>query len=596
MIRKTLKSQLENCFAIFFVCCGVLACSNSTGLYESDDRLDFFSAGIFLLTPDTLSEFPPSGFYDYPFVINLPEDGLRCAEGGLKPTANSPSVSEYAFYSTKTIRCALFKADSALSEEVIRTYVFEVPPTIPAVFLTADPNSLFDPDTGIYMEGTEPDSENVEHWQNYWQDKEIPVFVELMELDSKKPAFAERAGLKIFGGVSRGRPKKSVAIAFRKEYGASHLRYVLFPEFPYLKKFNNFILRNNGNNFDRDYIRDRLASSISEGLGVDYQRGRFVVVYYDGEYYGIHDLREKSNEHYFETHYGIKAEEVDLVRANNSASAGSSSDYYAMLNWLESNHLDNEKNYGYIADQIDIDNYISYMQTELFADNRDWPANNIKKWRGTNPVTKWKWFLYDLDFGFGYGSSYTNNVFEFATAENGENWPNGPRHTLLFRRLLENEEFKAAFINRMAVLLNMNFESSRVLAQIKKMMAEIESEIPRDQKRWGHSETRMAKQLGAIKRFAKNRPEIVYEEMREFFGLGNPIALSLSVNGPGTISVHGLPIDSYSMTINFFEGFPVTLTALPALGGVWAGWSDGVLEQTRVVKPGKIESLTATFK
>ena len=572
------------------------ACSNSTNSNELDDRQDFSSSEIYLLTPDTLSEFPPSGFYDRPFVIGPLKDSVRCAEGGLEPTADSPAISEYTFNITKTIRCVSFKAGSALDAEIIRTYIFETPPTIPAIFLTADPKSLFDPDTGIYMEGKEPEDEKKDHWQNYWQDKEIPVFVELMELDSNEPAFAEKAGLKIFGGVSRGRPKKSVAIAFRKEYGANHLRYVLFPEFPNLKKFNNFILRNNGNNFDRDYIRDRLASSISEGLGVDYQRGRFVIVYYNGEYYGIHDLREKSNEHYFETHYGIKAEELDLVTAGNRPSAGSSSDYVAMLNWLESNHLDDEKKYEYISSQLDVDNYINYMQTELFADNRDWPANNIKKWRGTNPVTKWKFFLYDLDFGLGYGSRYTNNIFEFATAENGESWPNGPRHTLLFRRLLENEGFRTAFVNRMAVLLQMNFESSRILARIEKMMNEIKREIPRDQKRWNQKASVMNEQLEIVREFAKRRPNIVYEEMREFFSLGKAADVFLSSTERGTVAIHGLKLDSPSLKVRFFEGLPVTLSAEPLSGGVFMGWSDGVKESVRTILPEEKDSLTAFFK
>jgi len=72
--------------------------------------------------------------------------------------------------------------------------------------------------------------------------------------------------------------------------------------------------------------------------------------------------------------------------------------------------------------------------------------------------------------------------------------------------------------------------------------------------------------------------------------------LSLSVSGPGIINVHGLKIDSYPLTVNFFEGLPVTLEAVPTNGGVWAGWSDGVMEQTRVVNPGEIESLAAVFK
>lgn len=563
--------------------------------YEENSNEVFVSRSPSL---DTLAEFPQSGFYSKSFTISLSKDAAaRCATGGAAPTENSPEATELKINKTTVLRCASFAPNQLPGDEVERTYIFEDAPTAPAIFITADPNSLFDPDSGIYMEGNHGLEKEPHYGANYWLDKEIPVTVELIEKGKKKPAFAQKAGLKIFGNFSRQKDKKSVAITFREKYGDSHLKYKLFPDFPDLKKFKVFILRNNGNNYENDYIRDRLAQSISEGLDVDYQRGRFAIVYYNGEYFGIHDLRERANEYYFETHYGMDPDAIDLVKAGNNVSAGSSLDYEALMGWLETNHLDNEKNYDKVDSKIDIDNYISYMQTELYANNRDWPANNVKIWRGSNPKTKWKWFLYDLDFGMGNDySEYTNNIFEFAAAENGEGWPNGPEHTLLFRRLLENENFKTAFINRMAVLLQMNFESSRVLDRIEKMMAEIENEVTRDQERWKQSKSRMANQLEVIKKFAQERPNVVYKELQEYFKLGKSAEMTLSVQGPGTIYVHGLKLDKKTLKIPFFADLPVTITAEPTDGGTWTGWSDGVKEKTRTELPNSISKLTANFK
>ena len=546
---------------------------------------------------DTLL-FPPSGFYAEPFILNLEStNNAVCETGGKMPSEKTPFQKNILIDKTTVIRCAKIAPQSLPSDVVTRTYIFEAASTVPAVFLTTDPNSLFDPDTGIYMEGPNAQSKEPHYGANYWLDKEIPVTVELMEPGTSSPAFAKNAGLKIFGNYSRQNDKKSVAITFREKYGDSHLKYPLFPEFPELNKFKVFLLRNNGSNYGNDYIRDRLASSVSEGLGVDYQRGRFAVVYYNGEYFGIHSIRERSTADYFETHYGLDPDKIDLLKADNAVSAGSAVDYVALMDWLESNHLDKEENYAYIASQIDVDNFINYMHTELFANNRDWPANNLKKWRNTSSKTPWKWFLYDLDFGFGNDySKYKNNIFEFATAEDGESWPNGPESTLLLRRLLENEGFKAAFINRMAVLLQMNFESSRVLARIEKMMAEIQSEISRDQKRWGLSASKMTKQLNAIKNFAMNRPNVVYGELQEFFALGKTAAVSLSVSGSGRILVHNLPVDVSKMTVNFFTGFPVTLSAEPLMGSTFAGWSDGESSPTRVILPECVSEVTAIFK
>ena len=448
------------------------------------------------------------------------------------------------------------------------------------------------------MEGNLAQEAPPHYGANYWLDKEIPVVVELFEPITNEPAFVKRAGLKIFGNYSRQNAKKSVAITFREKYGDSRLKYQLFPDFPELKEFKVFLLRNNGGNFGADYVRDRVASSISEGLGVDYQRGRGAIVYYNGEYFGIHSIRERSNEYYFETHYGYNPDEIDLVKADNSVSAGSAVDYIALMEWLEDHHLNKKDNYDYLASQIDVDNYLNYMHTEIFSDNRDWPANNQKKWRRTNPKTPWKWFLYDLDFGFGndYSEYKDMNIFDFVTSDEGPSWPNGPENTLLLRRLLENDDFKAAFINRMMVLLSMNFEGKRVRARLAACMSEIGTEEVRDQTRWNLRPSRMIHNLADMESFAEERQAVVRDEMREHFELDEPTLVTLKSQGKGRILVHGLPLDSDSLSIEFFKGFEVTISAQAIDGGVFSGWDDGSKEITRTIVPEKTPSLTAIFK
>ncbi|MBR2898527.1 MAG: CotH kinase family protein [Fibrobacter sp.] len=548
-------------------------------------------------SPETKVNFPASGFYSSIFTINLSGlPNVRCELGGASPSENSAHLDSIRIVNTTVLRCANFAANSVASDVVTRTYVFETQPQTPVVFLTANPKSLFDPDTGIYMEGPNAQAKDPHFGANYWEDREIPVFVELLEKGAKTPAFAKNAGFQIFGNYSRANKKKSVAIVFREKYGDKRLEYPLFPDFPNLKKFKVFLLRSNGSNFGGDYIRDRLCSSVTEGMDVDYQRGRGVVVYYNGEYFGIHNIRERSTEYYFETHYGMNPDEVDLLKADNSATAGSPADYEALMDWLATNHLDNDKNYAYMAEQIDVDNFINYIHTELFMNNRDWPANNLKKWRGTNPKTRWKWFIYDMDFGFGNEfSEFKNNIFEFATAEDGPDWPNGPASTLLLRRLLENKDFKTAFINRFPALLSMNFEKSRLLARINTMMAEIESQISKDQRRWSLSASYMNGQLDKIKTFAETRQDVILSEMKEFFALGEPAKVTLSVSGSGKILVHNLPLDRSSMTVSFFKGTPVTITAQEN-GGTFTGWSDKVTAKTRTIMPEEVSSLTANFK
>ncbi|MCF0216397.1 MAG: CotH kinase family protein [Fibrobacteraceae bacterium] len=543
-------------------------------------------------------ELPPSGFYSAPIQIIFSEGSeIRCEKGGGAPTEKSAvATGTMNIDSTTVLRCASFAQDALPSSVISRTYIFESKPSVPAVFITGNPGSLFDADTGIYVEGPNAQSAEPHYGANYWMDKEIPVFVELFEPHSNSASFGENAGLAIFGNYSRANAKKSVAITFREKYGKKRLEYPLFPEFPELKKFKVFLLRNNGSNFRGDYIRDMLSGTLTSGMDLDYQRGRAAVVFYNGEYFGIHNIRERSTEYYFETHYDYDPDGIDLLKADNSASNGSSVDYVSLMDYLLSHSLENEENYNYVKSQIDVGNFINYVALESFVNNRDWPSNNLKKWRYNNPKTLWKWFVYDTDFGFGNEySEYTNNFFEFAIDGGEEVWPNGEESTRLLRSLVKNEEFKNAFINRIALFLATNFSPERVLANINKLMGSIDGEIERDQKRWNLDVLYMSRQLEKIKDFALVRQVEISQELQEYFNLGMEVPLTLETLGAGKILVHGQPVAGTSVVVNFYKDTPVEVTAAP-MGGVWAGWSDGVTEATRVVNPGEVSSLTAFFK
>ncbi len=582
---------------------------------------------------------PPSGFYSSAVTATFPA-GTRCEQGGKEPNANSPAVQTMNVSATTVLRCRAYVGGSYPSEEINRTYVFEQQPSLAAIFVTTDPLSMFSPDSGLYMTGNGASMMDPKKGANFWSNRELPVYVEMFEPGKPKtPAFGIMGDYKITGQYSRAKEKKSFAITLREEYGDKRLKYSLFPDYPELKKFKAFSLRNFGNNSGDDYLRDRLGTSMTEGLGVDYQRGRYVVVYYNGKYYGIHDLRERNNEYYYETKYGYDPNDIDLLETSASgtdeASTGSSADYKAMIDWLRSNSLSSDANYKKVADQIDIDNYINYMQAEMFLNNSDWPHNNIKKWRVASQKTKWKWFLYDTDFGFGVSYNTQNgNVFSYVTNENGTNgmggfnfgdfgggmggdigggmggnWGGGmggqqPQmaagastsvHTILMIRLLENEGFKNAFINRFSVLLSMNFSSERLLKRINDLQSQVESEMARDQQFWNYNASSMSNNLETIKNFAQSRQATIREQMVSFFSLSSPVEMTLTAQGSGKVLVDGLPLDQSTMKVTFYTGIPVTLTA-KAESGVFTGWSDGVTDVTRKVNPGEVTSLTAVFK
>ncbi len=553
---------------------------------------------------------PSSGFYSQPISVTFPE-GTRCENGGTEPTVNSPVVQSLQISTTTVLRCVTYREGSYPSDMINRTYVFETQPSLPVLFVTSDPLSLFSPDSGLYMTGEGASMMDPKKGANFWSNRELPVYVEFFEPKKSEPQFGVMGDYKITGAYSRAKEKKSFSVTMRETYGKKRLNYALFPEFPELTKFKSFTLRNNGNNSGNDYIRDMLGTSVTEGLGVDYMRGRPAIVFYNGKYYGIHGLRERNNEYYYETHYGLDPDDIDLVDMYNDAEAGSSTDYKAMVEWLNSNSLESDANYQKIAEQIDVDNYMNYMQSEMFLNNRDWPHNNLKKWRVASEKSKWKWFLYDTDFGFGSTMGMSNgNIFEYVTNRSGtsmmgfggfnmgggNNGGSISEHTILIIRLLENASFRNAFINRFATLLSMNFASDRLQKRLETLQGMVQSEMTRDQEFWNFSASNMEQELQKMQNFATSRQQTIRSEMTSFFNLGEAVQVTLSSQGAGTILVHNLPLDQASMDITFYKNVPVTVTAKANGSSVFTGWSDGSTEATRTFNPGEVTTLTAVFK
>ena len=603
---------------------------------------------------------PPSGFYSSAVTATFPA-GTRCERGGAEATANSPAVqTTLTINATTVLRCRTYANGSYPSEEIVRTYVFEQQPSLAALFVTTDSLSMFSADSGLYMTGNNAAMMDPKKGANFWSNRELPVYVEFFEPGKPKtPAFGITGDYKITGQYSRAKQKKSFAITMREGYGEKRLKYTLFPDYPELKKFKAFSVRNFGNNSGDDYVRDRIGTSMTEGLDVDYQRGRYIVVYYNGKYFGIHDLRERNDEYYYETKYGYDPNDIDLVATTSSgtniAAAGSASDFRAMIDWLQANELTNDANYKKIADQIDIDNFINYMQSEMFLNNSDWPHNNMKEWRLASAKGKWRWFLYDVDFGFGVSyNTQSGNVFSYVTNVNGTqgmgmgnfnfgdfgggmgdfgggmgdfgggNFGGGmgdfgggnfggnmgnmggqqpqmaaagaiSEHTILINRLLGNEGFKNAFINRFSVLLSMNFSPERLLKRINELQSQVESEMGRDQTFWGYNASSMSNNLETVKNFAQSRQATVRQQMESYFSLNGSVSMTLTAEGAGKILVDGLPLDQSQMTVTFYTGVPVTLTAKGGTG-TFTGWSDGVSDATRKVNPGEVTSLKAIFK
>ena len=220
---------------------------------------------------------------------------------------------------------------------------------------------------------------------------------------------------------------KSLSIFFRSEYGLGEIEYELFQSKD-ITRFESIVLRNSGNDFTsqgNSMFRDGLMSTLVNDTEIDNNAFQPSVVYLNGEYWGIHNIREKLNEHYVESNSSADSDNIDLIGNGGglnhfAAVHGSAEEYNSLLNYATSKPLVFTQFYEEIENMIDIDNYIDYHLAQIYYANTDWPGNNIKIWRSRNQDGKWRWILYDTDFGFGIWdpNAYTFNTLQFALKDN----------------------------------------------------------------------------------------------------------------------------------------------------------------------------------
>ena len=561
---------------------------------------------------------PPAGFYSeltIPVPAPLYGGKIRCTYNGSKPTTESTEFTEpYKVTRNTPIRCAEFIGDS-IARESSHTFFINETVAMPVVAISVD-SVFFRERYGNTSDcyGANPYSCKVP----IMEEAEYPVHVEFFEKGSAsvKKDWQIDAGISLTGNYSRTYEKKPVAIKMKKEYQDGRLKYSLFSTRPEDNKFKGFNLRNGGNRYVGDFVADPAMTSVVEGSTVDYQRSRQVVVFYNGVYKGIHDLRERLNEHFVETNHGIDSKEVDMIKQvkdSVTANGGSADSYINMLKFIGDNHFKTDtsdaseakkavENYKKVQTLLDVGNYADYMAAQIYLRNGDWPSNNVRAWRSTDQP--YRFILFDVDQGFGWEWSAlwrAGSVSMFDWIRNDrESGRTGPKFFAhIFIKLRENPDFCRMFVNHGAVMLSSYLTYDRIVAAVNRINSEIPStEMDRDLKTLVRPSGPYAfDRTGAyVVSYAKTRTQGTREEYREEFGLGSDISVTISAQGSGRVLVDGMKLPAASYTGTFFAGNDMLLTAVASAGATFVGWSDGKTNNPRLVSPKDGDKFTANFR
>ncbi|MDR1262085.1 MAG: lamin tail domain-containing protein [Oscillospiraceae bacterium] len=424
------------------------------------------------------------GMYPGPIKVSIrPPTGatVRYTTDGSDPTLDSPAyTAAIPIEHTTVLRARAFQDGLRPSPIVTNTYFISVYHTLPMVSIVADPALLWDPSTGLYAGDYKESAEEKAPYIDmpYWKKPRVEGHFEYIDPTGERQV-SESIELSLNGQYSLDMPQKSFRVSAKPRYGSETLRYPFFPDLPYTQ-YHALILRNGGQDGNYTRIIDAMQSKIMSwsDTTVYHMPSRPVMVYLNGEYWGQYNLRERIDTEAIAQYEGWDdPDNVDLIKGSGTVISGTIDEYRKTRNYIRDNDLNDPEVLRRALDMIDVENLFDYYIFEIYFGNTD--AGNIKFYRRNAPGEKWRWIVYDMDWGMFDSSRDGCAIWLDPKGAGTMDYDN-----VIIRKLLSVPYLREQFLRRYGQLFQTVFVPERMLALAKEMSGEIDQEMPMHFYRW----------------------------------------------------------------------------------------------------------------
>lgn len=535
-------------------------------------------------------------------TLSVPEgapDGayITYTTNGNEPKANSQRY-ENAIHiaNTTVIRAKVFCEGWLSPVSTAQSYIFHPRDiTVPIFSVQTDDRYLNGADSlGLFKYNNSKEDKKKCDWRR-------PVNIELFPAAGEPSAFNQLGETRIQGGQSRANALKSMVFYANKRFDPNHkiFDYEFFPDQkPGVTKFKSFSLRDGGNDFGDLYFRDLIIQrTMGENTDLDWQAGHTAVLYINGEYMGMLNIRERSNEDNIESNYGI--EDMDMVeisheKVNNvdqfiEEFKGSEDEtFYNSFKTFYSQTGHTKAEY---EEWLDVSEYLNIAVMNLFYGNNDWPGNNTVFWRPNDDdksglPKRFRVIVKDTDFGLGlYNKQNNYNMIDLLY--NPQKYPNDKwaftePATRLIKNMLEDPDILNLFIDKCCVFMGDFMNGTGTGEIIDKIKAEAMEEFVahRDKyntNHWVNNRNDITNKFNDAKKWVAGktkqysweqdvppRSDYFLEHMSAQWSLG--IAIPVTINKevasdelPDDVLVNGIKLTKGVFDGKLFEGRQITL-------------------------------------
>lgn len=383
------------------------------------------------------------------------------------------------------------------------------------------------------------------------------------------------------GNDSWSYAQRGVDFIARDEFGYNdELKYPFFGMTSDRTKFQRLMVKAAANDnypFENGgaHIRDSYIQHLSQvsHLNLDERSSTNCIVYVNGEYWGIYDLREKVDDkdytrYYYNQRRQYKGSEeyIQFLKTwgGTQAKYGEQravNDWTDMRNYIQNNDMSDSQHYEFVKNTLDISSLIDYFVINSFIVSRDWLNYNTGWWRGLNPsgdATKWRYILWDMEAALGHFINYTGmpNTGPTGPPCQVENLTvNNNGHVQSLSKLInENEEVRHQYITRYADLNNTYFSCENLLHVLDSMVAAIEPEMPRQIQRWGGNMNQWQNNVQSVRDFLNARCDYINTGLIDCYNLTGPYDVHIKVvpENAGKVKMNSEWLNTYPFDASIF--------------------------------------------
>ena len=545
--------------------------------------------GKHILGAPVFSEMGRVGNSTVNLTLSLPDGApegavIRYTTNGSEPTATSTKyTSAIKITKTKVIRAKVF-CDGWLSPvSSAQSYIFHPRSmTTPIFSVQTNDKYLNDKEIGLFANNNSKEDKKLHDWRR-------PVNIEMFTPEKEGSVFNTLSETRIQGGASRANALKSMVFYANKRFNPDYKRfsYEFFPDQkPGVTEFKSFSLRDGGNDFGDMYFRDLIIQRTMAGhVDLDWQAGHTAVLYINGEYMGMLNIRERSNEDNVYSNYG-GLEDLDMVEIGHEQINGQdmfeeelkegTADFYEAFKAFYSQKGHTLAEY---EQWLDVSEYLNVAAMNLFYGNNDWPGNNTVFWRPNEDDTesglpkRFRVIVKDTDFGLGlYGKQNNFNMLDLLYNPSkypNDKWAFTEPATRLLKNMLEDQDIRNMLIDKCCVFMAdfMNGNGTGEMIDIIQAEAMEEFVAHRDKYNpWWPTDNSadINNKFNNAKNWAKGRPDYFYKHIGDQWKLGSPVGLTINKSTKADIEI---TFNGIKMSNNVFDGKYFKDLAMTISGG-----------------------------